>query len=56
MLRYPEGATLAAIIKATEWKAHTVRGFFSSVVRRQLGLELKSEHRDGVRVYRIVAP
>src|SRR5215472_14829808 len=32
----------------------TMRGFFAGVVRKKLGLELRSEKVDGDRVYRIV--
>ena len=35
MLRRPEGATVAQIAKATGWQAHTVRGFFAGLKRRQ---------------------
>jgi hypothetical protein len=56
MLGRPEGATVAAIMRATHWQQHSVRGFFAGVVRKKLGLDLRSEKGDGDRVYRIVQP
>jgi hypothetical protein len=53
MLRTPAGATIAAIMTATEWQQHSVRGFLAGVVRKRLGLNLISEQTDKGRVYRI---
>jgi hypothetical protein len=53
MLRKPAGATIAAIMAATDWQQHSVRGFLAGVVRRKLRLNLVSEQTDKGRVYRI---
>ena len=56
MLGRAEGATIAAIMRVTHWQQHSIRGFFAGVVRKKLGLDLRSEKADGNRVYRIVHP
>jgi len=54
MLRDRAGTTIAAIMTATGWQQHSVRGFLAGVIRKKLGLNLVSEPREGGRVYRIV--
>ena len=54
LLRRPEGATIAQLMKATGWQAHTVRGAMAGALKKRLGLEIKSEKpEDGDRIYHI---
>src|SRR6516164_6715719 len=54
MLHDRAGTTIAAIMAATSWQQHSVRGFLAGVVRKKLGLNLVSEPGESGRVYRII--
>jgi hypothetical protein len=56
LLSRPQGATIAAMIEATGWKSHSVRGFRAGVVRKKLRLKLDSGKTEGERVYRVIEP
>jgi hypothetical protein len=53
MLQSPAGATIAAMMTATGWQQHSVRGFLAGVVHKRLKLKLSSKKVDGNRVYQI---
>ena len=54
MLRRQSGVSIDDIIAKTKWQSHSVRGFFSGVVRKKLKLPLASNvGKDGVRRYHI---
>lgn len=56
MLRSTKGASIAALMEATGWQQHSVRGFLAGVVRKRLGLDLQSSKVNGSRLYRITEP
>uniref|UniRef100_UPI00399A9187 DUF3489 domain-containing protein n=1 Tax=Roseovarius halophilus (ex Wu et al. 2025) TaxID=3376060 RepID=UPI00399A9187 len=54
MLRAEGGATIDEISAATNWAAHTARGFMSGTLKKKLGLTITSEKvEERGRVYRI---
>ncbi len=55
LLRRPAGATIAQMMTATGWQAHSVRGAISGALKKKLSLTVESEKTDGDRIYRIVA-
>jgi hypothetical protein len=53
MLRSKGGTTIAAIVRATGWQPHSVRGFLAGVIKKKLRLKVASEKTKSGRVYRI---
>lgn len=54
MLRQTGGATINAMMIATGWQAHSVRGALSGSVKKAHGLSVTSEKTEEGRIYRIV--
>ena len=51
MIARAKGATLAEIMKATDWQAHSVRGFISTAGKKH-DLKIESaKNQNGDRVY-----
>jgi hypothetical protein len=53
LMKQPGGATLKAIMAATSWQAHSVRGFISGHLVKKMKHRVKSSRRDGERVYAV---
>ncbi|CAM3105885.1 Protein of unknown function [Paracoccus aminovorans] len=47
MLQRPDGATVAEMVEATSWQAHSVRGMISGSLKKKLGLPIASEKVEG---------
>ena len=49
-----KGATLAEIVKATDWQKHSIRGFLSTAAKK-CGLKIESTKTEaGDRVYKVI--
>ena len=55
MLRRQDGATIAELVKAIGWQAHSIRGVMSGALKKKLGLSIESQKVEGRgRIYRIL--
>ena len=55
LLRRKKGATIAEIVDAIGWQAHSVRGAISGTLKKKFGLTVTSESVENRgRVYRVV--
>jgi hypothetical protein len=56
LIRRADGASLKEIADATQWQAHSIRGFISGSLGKKMGLTIESFKRaDGERAYRTTA-
>ncbi|PZP83394.1 MAG: hypothetical protein DI582_11055 [Azospirillum brasilense] len=56
MLQRPEGATIAQLVQATDWKEHSVRGAISTVLKMKWKLDISCTRSTGKDpIYRIDA-
>lgn len=55
LMRRPEGASMADLMTATGWQAHSVRGALAGSLKRARGYEINSDKIDGVRTYTIAS-
>ena len=57
LLQRPQGASVAEIVAATGWQAHSVRGMISGALKKKLGLPITSvKAKSRERLYRIGEP
>lgn len=53
LLKRPDGATMKELLNLTKWKAHSLRGFLSTIGKK-MGLAMSStKGEDGQRTYRV---
>ena len=54
LLRRNNGATIAELVNATGWQAHSVRGFISGALGKKMGIKVESfKSESGERAYRV---
>lgn len=53
LLREDAGADLSALMAATGWQAHSVRGAIAGQIKKKLGLSVATERAGGRTIYRI---
>jgi hypothetical protein len=53
LMRRPEGATVAQMMEATDWQAHSVRGAMAGSLKRKHKLTITGTAGEGGKVYRI---
>ncbi|MBT2746183.1 MULTISPECIES: DUF3489 domain-containing protein [unclassified Lysobacter] len=54
LLLRPQGATIAEVMKATDWQQHSVRGFFAGTLKKKGHTVINTKEGKEERVYRIL--
>lgn len=54
LLKRPDGADLNALVEATGWQAHSVRGAIAGTVKKKLKLDVTTTKVEGRTVYKAV--
>ena len=55
LLKRPKGASIAELAKASNWQAHSVRGYLSGTLKKKQGVVIASRRDDSKdRRYRIL--
>jgi hypothetical protein len=52
MIARAKGATLAELMKATDWQSHSIRGYLSTVVKKRGIKIVSSKNEGGERIYK----
>ena len=47
LLKRPKGASIGELAKASDWQAHSVRGFLSGTLKKKQGLAITSTREEG---------
>ena len=53
LLSSPNGSDIKELMQVTGWRAHSIRGVISGVLKKRLGLPVISEKIEGSQRYRI---
>ena len=54
LLKGPDGASIAELMKVTRWQQHSVRGALAGALKKR-GHKISSDKVDGIRRYRIAS-